>query len=197
MRQLFIVMAVSFLLSSCSVFPPMNQTVTTYTLNSVPHPTIKKAHYRVTLLVTEPEADAFYNSTQIAYTTRPYQIGYFAKNIWAATPAKMLQPLLVQTLQQTRHFFAVSPLLAAGRYDVVLNTEILKLQQDFSQHPSQVHFALRAQLVSAKTNKVIAAQQFSAVELTPENTPYGGVVAANRAVKRVLKQVAEFVIGKV
>lgn len=193
MYKIIVLFVMLFLLSSCSVFSPINDVKTTYKLNAVPHPLIKKAHRRIALLVTEPETDAFYNTTQIAYTTRPYQIGYFAKNSWAATPSRMLQPLLVQTLQQTRYFFTVSPSsLAGGQYNAILNTEILRLEQDFSQNPSQVHFALRAQLVNATTNKVIAAKQFSAVEIAHENTPYGGVIAANRAVKRVLKQIAEF-----
>lgn len=141
-----------------------------------------------------PESNAVYNTTDMAYTTEPYQVAYFANNGWAETPAKMLQPLIVQALQSTHYFKAIGTSIISTRYDMILTTQLLQLQQDFTNKNvrSQVHLVLRAQLINAATGRVIAARQFSAVEAAPTNNPYGGVIAANRAASVVMEELAAF-----
>ena len=58
--------------------------------------------------------------------------------------------------------------------------------------PSRVAFTLRATLVDDKTRRVLAVRQFDATEPAPGEDAYGGVVAANRAVQKVLEDLALF-----
>ena len=76
------------------------------------------------LLISVPETIPVYNTTEMAYMIKPYQIAYFSLNQWAETPAEMLQPLLVQTLQNTHHFKAIVTPPYSGHFDYVLNTQI-------------------------------------------------------------------------
>lgn len=181
------------LLSGCSLFSPVKtENESTYELNTVPHVPTKKSRHPKTILVMQPEATPTYNSSQMIYAVKPYQTNYFAKSTWDTSPAYMLQPLIIQTLQNTHHYRAVVSPSFIGNYEYVLNTQLLELQQDFSYMPSVVHLTLRAQLTRVSTNKVIATKQFSITKRTPENTPYGGVVAANQATGILLQELARF-----
>jgi cholesterol transport system auxiliary component len=58
--------------------------------------------------------------------------------------------------------------------------------------PSRVRFTLRATLVENKTRRVLAGREFEAVAPASSDDPYGGVVAANQAVRTVLENLAQF-----
>ena len=73
-----------------------------------------------------------------------------------------------------------------------LDTEILGLQHEFLSAPSRVRFTLRASLVESVTRRVIASREFEAAVPAASEDPYGGVVAANRAVQTVLENLAAF-----
>jgi cholesterol transport system auxiliary component len=126
------------------------------------------------------------------YVRQADQLEYFAHNEWIDTPARMLAPLIVAAVERSGAFRAVvqTPSPAAG--DMRLDAEILRLQQEFLDTPSQVRFALRAYLVESVTRRVIASREFEAVVSAPSDDPHGGVVAANRAVQTVLANLSSF-----
>jgi len=188
------VLALGLALASCSVFSPVQSLSTsTYVVNTVPHVRVHRAH-KTSLLVNLPQTNPIYNSTDMAYMAQPYQIGYFAKNNWAATPAQMLQTLMVQTLQNTQHFSNVTANLGVGSASYSLTTEIVDFHQDFLHVRSAYHLTVRAQLVLTATNTVVAAREFKIVEPATQNTPLGGVYAANQAAAKFLRELSEFCI---
>jgi cholesterol transport system auxiliary component len=193
-RHALIAMVAVVLLSACSVFSPVKtEPTTTYVLNTTP---AVRAHYpsHLTLLVSLPEANQIDDTKKMVYSLNHYQVAYFAKNGWAESPARMLQPLIVQTLQKTHYFHAIGTSMVGSHYDFILNTQLVKLQQNFYSNPSVVQVTLRAQLVRTSDARVIAAKEFTASEPAPQNNPYGGVLAANDAVADVLAQLARFVV---
>ncbi len=184
-----------FYLTGCGLKPVTVTPTQTYVLNPT-IPTLTAHSTTLTLLVETPKASQAFDTPQIAYVNKPYQLAYFSYNQWADTPAQMLHPLLIQTLQNTDHFHAVLATAANGaQYDRVLNTRILQLQQSFLHHPSQVQFNIRAQLIDNNKHQVIATQQFNIIEPTSEDTPYDGVIAANKATEKLLQQIAEFCLA--
>lgn len=196
-RNTLLFIMIAFLLSSCSILSPVKtEPMTEYVIKAVPQPVTKKPARRITVLVTQPATSAIYDTSQMAYTTQRYQLNYFAKNKWAATPAQMLQPLIIETLQNTHYFHAVATTSSLGRYDFVLNTEIIQFQQDFMINSSVMKVTLRAQIIRTATNQVVAAKEFSIIETAPQYSPYGGVVAANRAVSRLLSQLAWWCVNQ-
>jgi cholesterol transport system auxiliary component len=192
MKNLLILLMALFSLSACSMFSPVKtETPTTYLINMAPYPA---AHHRSehSLLVNMPEGNPIYNSTNIAYTTHPHQIGYFVKSTWAETPTLMIQPLLIQTLQRTHYFRTVGTLSTVGQYDLILNTQLVELKQDFSTSPHLLHLVLQAELINASTNQVLGSKEFNIHELIARDDTYNGVVATNRAMSRALSQLARF-----
>jgi cholesterol transport system auxiliary component len=104
----------------------------------------------------------------------------------------MLGPLLVRALEQRTGFKAVTPAGGMVKGDLRLDTEITLLQQEFTPSPSRLHMKLRVQLVEQASYRVLATQVFDAVEAAPADDPYGGVIAANRMLPRLLGQIADF-----
>jgi len=185
-------------LSSCSLFSPVKmKSATSYVINRVPDSVPEKSTTAINLLVIEPQANNIYNTLEMAYTTRPYEIGYFANNRWAETPPQMIHPLIIQTLQKTHYFHSVGAIGTINAYDFILNTQLIQLQQDYSHVPSTVHLVLRAEIMRANTSRVIATKEFSITEPIAQNTPYGGVSAVNKATEQLLQQLAEFCLQKI
>jgi cholesterol transport system auxiliary component len=128
----------------------------------------------------------------MAFLRQPHRLEYFAKNRWTETPAKMLGPLLVRALELRTGFKAVTSADGMVKGDVRLDTEITLLQQEFTTSPSRLHMKVRVQLVEQTSYRVFATQVFDAVEAAPTDDPYGGVIAANRMLPRLLGQIADF-----
>jgi cholesterol transport system auxiliary component len=145
-----------------------------------------------TLVISPPRAVAGFDSQRIVYVREPHKLDYFAHSEWIDPPARMLGPLLVTEIQNSGAFHAVVLTPAAAAGDLRLDTEIVRLQHEFLGNPSRVRFTLRATLVNDRTRRVLAWREFDHyIEATSEN-PYGGVVAANRAVQTVLEQLSDF-----
>jgi cholesterol transport system auxiliary component len=145
-----------------------------------------------TLIVNPPHAASGFDSQRIIYVRAAHQLEYFAHSEWVDTPARMLAPLIVAASENSGAFRAVvlTPSAAAG--DLRLDSEIVRLQHDFGGQPSRVRFTLRAYLVDNSTRRVLAWREFDESVAAASEDPYGGVVAANRAVQSVLQQLASF-----
>jgi len=145
-----------------------------------------------TLIINPPHAAAGFDSQRIMYLREPFKLAYFAQSEWVDPPARMLGPLLVGALAKTGSFRAVALTSATASGDLRLDTEIIRLQQEFLTQPSQVRFTLRAYLVDDKTRRVLAWREFDANTSSKSEDAYGGVVAANQAVQAVLKDLSQF-----
>lgn len=145
-----------------------------------------------TLIVNPPHAAAGFDSPRIIYARTAHQLEYYAHNEWIDTPARMLAPLIVAELRNSATFRAVALTPSAAVGDLRLDTEIVRLQQDLDTSPGRVRFTLRAYLIDNTTRQVLASREFDQSVATTSETPYGGVVAANRAVRAVLEQLADF-----
>jgi cholesterol transport system auxiliary component len=142
------------------------------------------------LLVSAPRAAPGFEGPRIAWVREPHQLRYFARSQWAEPPARMLGPLLVRALEHTGRFQAITDLPGAAAAGLRLDTELVRLQQEFASRPSQVRVTLRVQLVDAETRRILGTGEFEAVEPAASEDPAGGVAAASRAVGHALSEVA-------
>jgi cholesterol transport system auxiliary component len=126
------------------------------------------------------------------YVKRPHQLQAFAHNEWVDAPAHMLAPLLVRTLERSGAFAAVTDAASGIAAELRLETELVRLQQEFTSHPSRVRLVLRVQLSEVRSRRVLGVREIEALEDAPSEDPYGGVVAANRAAAKALAGVASF-----
>ena len=163
--------------------------VATHTVSPAP---VVWSNATPTLLVSPPHAAAGYDSQRIIYVREPHKLEYYAHNEWIDTPARMLAPLIVAVVERSGAFRAVVSTPGAAAGDLRVDTEIVRLQQDFRSRPSGVRFTLRAYIVDNTTRQVLAWREFDETVPAASEDPVGGVVAANRAVHRVLDQLAAF-----
>lgn len=145
-----------------------------------------------TLIVNPPHAAAGFDSQRIIYRREAHRLEYFSHSEWVDTPARMIVPLIVAAVENSGAFRAVVLTPSAASGDLRLDTEIVRLQQDFSSQPSHVRFTLRASLVDNTTRQVLAQHEFDTTEAAAGDDPRSGVLAANRAVNRVLESLAGF-----
>lgn len=186
----------ALLLPGCALLSPVNIETKKYVLSHLPSDLPIAPRLSGTVLVLPPETKPIFATTQMAYTMKTYEIAYFSRNEWAATPSQMIQPLLVETLRRTRHFSEVLPAPHLARHTFVLRTEILELKQDFTSDPAALHLAIRFTLSREATSQVIAVQELAVQEPMHERTPYAGVLAANAAMERLLRGFAGFMTEK-
>lgn len=184
------------LLAGCAALQPTRAGApNVYVLDALPRP--NPGHHAsgpLVLAVSPPRAQPGFDSAEMVYVQRRYELEHFARNRWAEAPARMLAPLLVQALERSGGFAAVVSSPGAVPADLRLDTELVRLQQDFRTRPSRVELTLRAQLIDVRDGRVLGARRFDEVERASSDDPYGGVVAANRAVRKLLAQLAEFCV---
>jgi cholesterol transport system auxiliary component len=183
---------VSMLLAGCSVFQPVKSgNISSYALEAQ-FDTVVQGSSELTLLVSTPTAQPGFDSTRMVYIKKQHEIDFFAQNKWVDTPARMLAPLMVKALESSAKYRAVVTSRSSVTADIRLDTEIIRLQQEFFTQPSQLRMTVRAQLVDIQGKRVLATREFDVTEVASSDDPYGGVIAANRAVKTILLKLAEF-----
>src|SRR5205823_384920 len=137
--------------------PPKSEP-TTAVLRKLPDDVPRERMHGATLLVRSPESSPEYDTVHMAYSIKPYQIAYFRDNDWAATPAQMIQPLLVRTLQRTGLFRGILSPPESGHALYALRTEILELLQDHTVRPPVLRLTLRLQLLDA-SDQLVAGRE--------------------------------------
>jgi cholesterol transport system auxiliary component len=189
-------------LGACSVLQPsVSEPPAFFSLNFDPRPSVLRSaenteHTLPTLIISPPHAAAGFDSQRIIYVRKENQLEYFARSEWVDTPARMLGPLLASSMDATGIFEAVVVTPAGASGDLRLETEVVRLQQNFRSNPSQAQFTLRAFLLDEKSRRVLAWREFNAEVPSASNAPRDGVAAANRAVQQVLAELAQFVAAQ-
>lgn len=194
MRRAAIVLAWSLLGGGCSLVPtaPADE-VSLHVLDVRPAVAMSARREHV-LAISPPRAAPGVDSAAMAYVQKAHALEHYATHRWADTPARMLDPLLTRTLEDTGSFRTVVQGSSGVQADLRLDTEIVQLRQSFLTRPSRVEFTLRAQLVDVPGRRVLATRYVEAAEEAPSDDAVGGVTAANAAVGRALAQVAAFCV---
>jgi cholesterol transport system auxiliary component len=112
------------------------------------------------LLITQPKAQAGFDTARMAYLLRPYEVNHYAFNQWADTPARLLHQVLVENLDKTGSWRAVLQTAGAVPAQFRLDCDNLILEQQFFSNPSRIRLALRAQLIETKKQSILASRYF-------------------------------------
>ena len=182
------------LLAGCSLLLPPRPEPAKAVLSEVPDDVPHGRRHAANLLVLLPEASPAYDTTRMAYSVKRYEVAYFRDHEWAGTPPRMVQPLLVWTLQRTGFFRAILSPPETADIGYSLRTSILDLVQDYTVTPPVLRLSLRFQLLGA-SGRPIAGREIKVQEAMREATPYAGVIAANDALAKVLRVAARFVLA--
>lgn len=192
-----LLLAVAALIVSCALPGLKHRDIHTFLLewNGAPTPSADDAC--ATLLVISPLAAPGYDTAQMAYVEQNHQLDYFATHRWADTPARMLSPLIARALEASGLFKAVVESPSPVDAQLRLQSKVLALRQIFTPDESAEQVSLKVDLFDLTQSRLLASRVFSVIVPTTTRNPYGGVVAANRAIDRVFKQMIAFLAGVV
>jgi cholesterol transport system auxiliary component len=187
--------AIALLGGCASLLPPPPPPDNVYLLESgrgLISPRAEQPRSDLVIAVSMPRARAGYDTAQMVWVQQEHGLKIYSRNRWADTPARMLMPLIAQALEHPGRFHAVVQAPSTASAVLRLDTELVRLQQDFSVQPSRVQLTLSAQLIDIRTRQVIASAEFDETENAETEDAYGGVRAANRALERLLIRLADF-----
>jgi cholesterol transport system auxiliary component len=185
---------VCLLLADCSLLAPHKTKAEEALLDQLPSDLPHRDCNSDTLLVFPPQTAPVYDTMQMAYRTQPHQVAYFTEREWGETPAQMLYPLVVKTLENTHSFRAVLVPPYTGRYTSAVRTEILEMLQDFTAEPATLVLTLRIRLTDYETRQLSATKEVAVRQPMQQRTSQAGVIAANEATADALRQMASFVL---
>ncbi len=188
------------LVSGCSLLPKETTPLSVYSLDGLPNtgptapttPALTLLGPAPTLVVNPTRGAPGFDSQHIVYVRTAHQLEHFAHSEWVDTPARMLEPRIVAAVAAAGSFRGVALATSGMAGDMRLDTEVLRLQQEFGAGPSRVRFTLRAALLNNTTRQVISWREFDEHAVAESDDPYGGVVAANRVVQRVMDQLSRY-----
>jgi len=183
----------ALLAGACS-FAPVEVEVRQALIEQLPAEVAQGKAHRATLLVLVPATAAPYDTPRIAYATEPHEIAYYARVEWARTPARMLQPLLVQTMRATRAFAAVEAPPYLDRYRYALHTEIRELRMDFGAQAPVARLALHVRLADEQSGRTLLDRDIGAAAPIAARTPDAAIAAANAAAAKALAELAAEVV---
>lgn len=189
--KLFCLTLLIIYISACAGRQPVR-----HYLLSVPTATelISPNNSQKTILISLPQAAAGFDNRNIIYTRNPQQLENYRDSLWVDTPARMLLPLIVHYLDASGKFGAV---LAANYAPIAgewrLDSEIIRLQQEFNDEQAQVRFTLRVQLLDLSQRNILATQVFEVIVPMAEANAEHGVLASQLAVENLLTQLSEFI----
>lgn len=151
----------------------------------------------LSLLVSQPDAIPGYQTEQMLYINKPFELSSFAHNAWISSPANMLYPLITQSLQHSHYFHAIASGPDVDKTDYRVDTQIIELQQSFLTKPSAVELVANVVLTHIEDNRVVSSRIIRERIPCLTDTPYGGVIAANQAAVIFTAKLTAFVIEQV
>jgi cholesterol transport system auxiliary component len=195
-RKLIVVLIVSVGLAGCAPFSsPKVEAVKTYALEMDLEAISDTQTIPLVLFVNTTHAAPGFDSPGMIYVNQQYQRNFYAYNQWADAPSRMINALMVRTLSKNARFNAVVQAPSTIPADLRLDTELIRLQHEFTSYPSRVRLTMRAQLIDMAQRRILVTQEFDLTENAPSENPYGGVIAANKALSKALNQIIQFCIA--
>lgn len=191
----FVLLAcIQLFITGCSVKPLITNQ---YKLGSFSKRQIAQTPTSHSIFVNTPDAVAGYQGEEMLYTNKAYEVMPFVHNAWVDQPAEMLLPLIVQSLQRSGYFRVVASSPSSDLTEYRIDTQLIELQQSFITKPSTINFVVKVVLTHIEDSRVIASRIYSHQVPCPADTPYGGVIAANRATELFTAELTEFIIRRI
>lgn len=172
------------LIAACGIGPSRSEAPTVHMIEWSGQLESGAERRSIALLVHTPAAYPGYESSRMAYRQEKHSLRYFAYNRWADAPARLIGAALTEALSESRLFADVaapgSRIEAAYRLD----TDLIRLEQIFSDAGSVVRLTIRYRLVDLESGGSLGSLHHDIVETSTSDDPRGGVAAANQAFKR-------------
>jgi len=186
MKQLAIIFLFGILFIGCSskTLPAMNK----YTLDITnQYNTQAKTKQPYTIKILEPTTSKLYNNTYIYYSYKPFTIYPYKINKWSDYPTKMIEQQLLQKLDSANIYKAVTTSAINGKYDFILQSELLQMVQIIKDKKSYSVFKIKFYILD-KNNENIASKTFEYKIPNSTINAYGTVESYNKALNKMINE---------
>jgi len=158
---------------------------------------IKKSRRLSTQIVVQlPAAVKALSGDNILVKPSPTQVTYYGDAVWSDRLPKLLQARVVEALQVSGRFRAVSDGSDRISGDITLSTTIEAFQVDVEGERATANVMIFAKLIHVSTGKVYASRSFQ-VSLAAKSRVVGdGVDALNEGMNQVLQSLTRWVIRR-
>lgn len=132
-----LLISLSCILAACG--PVKNPIEHQYQLNAYSSEKVTHLPSSASLLITPTEAVNGYQTNEMRYSKEAYTLSSFTKNNWVSPPANMLYSLLIQSFRHCGYFSAISSGNYISKTTYRLDTQLLKLQQNFVKNQASLN----------------------------------------------------------
>jgi cholesterol transport system auxiliary component len=181
-------------LSACAIKPTV---INQYQLDNYSDHKLYNHAKHLSILVNLPESASAYQTAQMLYIDKPYQLNSFAYSAWINPPADLLFPSMIKSIQHSGYFYAVASSTNSEQTDYRVDTQLIELNQVFLTKPSHITFIAKVILTHVPDKRVVSSVLIKRQVACPTDTPYGGVIAANKAVIAFTQELTHFIITQV
>ena len=184
------ILSVALFTSACvSLLPETTPAKPRYHISTVELEPGSRAPVEWSLAIDDPRATRAYDSTKIAVSTAPGKVEYFANAEWADRAPRLFQIALTQSLEDTGQILSVGDRHAVPIADLVLQTDIRKLQLNVRNGERSADVSVFARLTNGR-GKVFAAKRFDAHALTASDTADDVLNGFNSAFENLIKEMS-------
>jgi len=145
-----------------------------YTLDYVPSPPadrLERGPYPFTARLREPTIAEAYRRSQIVYRQSAYQMQFYAYNLWAVDPERMIGDLLFKHLRAARLFENVTRAAESVPPDFQITCDVLAIEEYDSPDRWYAHVAIEYQLIDEKTGQILWKQLYDLRKAVPQQEP--------------------------
>lgn len=179
----------------CGVLPDVKTPTDLYTLS--PKSTFDAALPDVywQLVVETPIAPASLNTGRIAVAPTPLATDYYATSAWTDRAPLMVQTLLIESFENSRHIVAVGRESVGLRANYVLQSELRHFEAEMFHGPNPyVRVRLNVKIVHMPERQIIGSRTFERCSRSNGDQVPDVVVAFDDALGAVLKRVVGWVL---
>ncbi len=152
------------------------------------------------IVVEEPVADGGLDSSRIALRPKPTELKYYSNARWTERAPKMVQTLLVESIENTGKIVAVGRQAIGLRSDYNLKADLREFNAEYFNGlgtvPS-VRVRINAKLVQQPSQIIIASRSFEHLALAEATNMPAVVDAFDTALGKVVKDLARWTLTTV
>ena len=149
------------------------------------------------IVVAEPLAAGGLDSNRIALRPTSTELKYYARARWTERAPKMIQTLLVESLENSNRIVSVGRQAIGLRSDYDLKTELREFQAEYfgsaGDNPN-IRVRLNSKIIAQPRQTIIASRSFESYLPAPGSDIGSIVVGFDEALGKVLKHTVEWTL---
>jgi cholesterol transport system auxiliary component len=147
------------------------------------------------LVLEVPVADAGLSTTRVALQRSPTRLEYYARSSWTDRAPIMVQTLMIESFENSKHIVSVGRESVGLRADFILKSELREFQAEYFDGPlPSVRVAINAKLVQMPRRTIIGSQSFEARAEAEKDTMDAIIAAYDEALGTVLKHLVDWTL---